>query len=211
MLNLYKTLVRLHLELCTPVWSSHYKKDKILQERVQCRFTRMIPELKYMEYESRLNRLGLWSWRTRKQGWSDRGFQDVCRIVDSEICPHTTAGAPKATTDKLQRVLNAAARLLSGTRKFDCGLSDIMHVDLHWLDVSERVTYKLVTMVHNCLHAKAPRYLTDYCTPVLPLGTIYVPPVVISYLTRDTISLPMAVGLFLLPGTLCVMNSVNRR
>jgi len=41
-----------------------------------------------------------------------------------------------------------------------------MHVDLHWFDVSERVTYKLVTMVHNCLHAKAPRYLTNYCTPV---------------------------------------------
>jgi len=51
MLNLYKTLVRPHLEFCTPVWSSRYKKDKILLERVQRRFTRMIPELKYMEYE----------------------------------------------------------------------------------------------------------------------------------------------------------------
>ena len=71
-------------------------------------------------------------------------------------------------------------------------------------------TYKLVTMVHNCLHAKAPRYLTDYCIRLsltLPLGAIYVPPVVVTYSFRDTISLPMAVGLFLLqawqPGTLC--------
>ena len=39
--------------------------------------------------------------------------------------------APKATTDKLQRLLNAAARLLSGTKKFDRGLSQVMHVDLH--------------------------------------------------------------------------------
>jgi len=62
----------------------------------------------------------------------------------------------------LVRLLNAAARLLSGTRKCDGSLSDIMHVNLHWLDVPERVTYKRVTMVHNCLHAKAPRYLTDY-------------------------------------------------
>jgi len=40
-------------------------------------------------------------------------------------------------------------------------------VDLHWLDVPEQVrpTYKLVMMVRNCLHAKAPRYLTDYCMP----------------------------------------------
>ena len=52
------------------------------------------------------------------------------------------------------------------TSVIDPGLSDITHVDLHWLDVPERVTYKLVTMVHNCLHATAPRYLTDYCTPV---------------------------------------------
>ena len=39
-------------------------------------------------------------------------------------------------TDKLQRLLNAAARLLSGTKKFDRGLSQVMHVDLHRLDVS---------------------------------------------------------------------------
>jgi len=70
--------------------------------------------------------------------------------------PELLAGAPKATTDKLQRLLNAAARLLSGTKKFDRGLSQPMHVDLHWLDVPERVKYKLVTMAHNCLHGKDP-------------------------------------------------------
>jgi len=51
----------------------------------------------------------------------------------------------------LQRILNAAARLLSGTKKFDRGLSQVMHVELHWLDVPERAKYKLVTMVYNCL------------------------------------------------------------
>ena len=50
-----------------------------------------------------------------------------------------------ATTYKLQRLLNAAARLLSGTKKFDRRLSQLMHVELHWLDVPERVRYKLVT------------------------------------------------------------------
>ena len=37
------------------------------------------------------------------------------------------AAAPKTTTDKLQRVLNAAARVVSNTRKFDCGLSQLLH------------------------------------------------------------------------------------
>ena len=38
-----------------------------------------------------------------------------------------------------------------------------MHVDLQWLDVPEQVKFKLVSMVHNCLHYKAPQYLMDYC------------------------------------------------
>jgi len=41
-----------------------------------------------------------------------------------------------------------------------------MHVDAHWLDVPERVEFKLVSMVHNCRYHKAPRYLTDYCNPI---------------------------------------------
>ena len=76
------------------------------------------------------------------------------------------AGAPKATTDTSQRLLNVAARLVSDTRKFDRGLRQLVHVDLHWLDVPERVKFKLVSMVHSCLHHKAPRYLTDYCIPI---------------------------------------------
>jgi len=89
-------------------------------------------------------------------------------VVTSRIdyCNVLLTGAPKATTDKLQRLLNPAARLLNGTKKFDRGLSQVMHVDLHWLDVPERVTYKLSTMVYNCLHGKAPSYLTDCCTPI---------------------------------------------
>jgi len=47
-------------------------------------------------------------------------------------------GASKATTNKLQRVLNAAARVVSGTHNFDRGLSRLLHTELHWLDVPER-------------------------------------------------------------------------
>jgi len=36
-----------------------------------------------------------------------------------DYCNSVLAGAPRSATDKLQRVLNAAARLVSGTRKFD--------------------------------------------------------------------------------------------
>jgi len=61
-----------------------------------------------------------------------------------------------------QRVLNAAARVVSGTQKYDRGLLRLLHTVLHWLDVPERVKYKLSVMVHNCLNGQAPQYLTDF-------------------------------------------------
>jgi len=42
-----------------------------------------------------------------------------------------------------ETVLNAAARVVSGTHKFDAGLTDVMHHELHWLDAPDRVAYKL--------------------------------------------------------------------
>jgi len=74
--------------------------------------------------------------------------------------------APKATTNKLQRVLNATARVVSGTHKFDRGLSRLLHTELHWLDVPERVAYKLGVMVFNWLRGQAPPYLVELCQPV---------------------------------------------
>jgi len=41
-------------------------------------------------------------------------------------CNTVLAGAPRTVTDKLQRVLNAAARVITGTRKFDRGLGQIL-------------------------------------------------------------------------------------
>ena len=47
--------------------------------------------------------------------------------------------------------MNAAARVITGTHKFDRGLLRILHTELHWLNVPERVVYKLCIMVHSCL------------------------------------------------------------
>ena len=60
-------------------------------------------------------------------------------------------------------MLNAAARLVTGTRKFDRGL-ERLHDDLRWLDVPERVQFKLGLTVRRCLRRRA--HLVDYCTSV---------------------------------------------
>jgi len=45
MLQLYKSLVCRHVDYCSSAWSPHYVKDKIQVEKVQRRFTKMIPEM----------------------------------------------------------------------------------------------------------------------------------------------------------------------
>jgi len=42
MISLYKTSVRPHVEYCVSAWSTYYKKDKEMLEKVQRRFTKMI-------------------------------------------------------------------------------------------------------------------------------------------------------------------------
>ena len=66
MLRLYKSLVRPHLEFSISAWSPYYSKDKHLLERVQHRFTRMIPGLRQLPYEKRLESLKLWTLEERR-------------------------------------------------------------------------------------------------------------------------------------------------
>ena len=42
-----------------------------------------------------------------------------------------------------------------------------IHQDLHWLNIPERVSYRLCMLTHRCLLGKAPRYLSEYCVLVL--------------------------------------------
>jgi len=88
-----------------------------------------------------------------------------------DYCNAILAGSSRSMTDKLQRLMNAAARLVTGTHKCDHGLSRLLHDDLHWLDVTERIQYKTGVTFHCCLQSKAPKYLTDCCTQVSEIAS----------------------------------------
>eukprot|EP00061_Rhincodon_typus_P005615 g25343.t1 len=54
LLGLYKVLVRLHLEYCEQFWALYLRKDVLVLEMVQKRFTRMIPGMEGLSHEEQL-------------------------------------------------------------------------------------------------------------------------------------------------------------
>ena len=80
-----------------------------------------------------------------------------------DCCNAMLAGSSKATTDRLQHVLTAAAWIVSKTHKFDRGLTHLLHSELHWLDVPQHIQFKLGVTVHRCLHGIASQCLVDCC------------------------------------------------
>jgi len=86
----------------------------------------------------------------------------VLSMVD--YCNVALSGLPKCDLDRLQSVINTAARLTSDSCRYD-HVTSLLN-DLHWLRVPERITYKLCVLVYNCLRDTVPRYLQDVIQPV---------------------------------------------
>ena len=61
--------------------------------------------------------------------------------------------------DRLQSVLNAAARLIFSARKSE-HITPLLS-ELHWLRVPERIQFRLCVLAYRCLHDTAPSYLAE--------------------------------------------------
>jgi len=77
--------------------------------------------------------------------------------------------ASGSSVGRLQHRLQTS--LLSRSLSVPRGLSTLLHDELHWLDVLERVTFKLGLMTYRCLHGQAPRYLADHVTPAIEVAS----------------------------------------
>ena len=82
-LNLFKSLVRPHLEYCTPVWSPCYKKHRIIFENVQRRATKLVASCRKLSYPERLRKLGLPTLESRRERVD---LIQVFKILNGVVC-----------------------------------------------------------------------------------------------------------------------------
>ena len=76
-----------------------------------------------------------------------------------DYCNSVFSGLPNSNTRSLQLVQNAAARLLTGTRKFD-HIAPIL-ASLHWLPITSRSDFNVLLLTYKALHGRASSYLKD--------------------------------------------------
>ncbi|KAF7710425.1 hypothetical protein C0J45_1613, partial [Silurus meridionalis] len=79
-----------------------------------------------------------------------------------DYCNALLGGCPASLINKLQLVQNAAARVLTRSRKYD-HITPILS-SLHWLPVKFRIDYKLLLLTYKALNGLTPMYLFSLLT-----------------------------------------------
>ena len=80
----------------------------------------------------------------------------VHAFVTSRIdhCNAVLYGSSAYLLDRLQSVLNSAARLIRNVPKFN-RISSAIRYELHWLPIERRIRYKIVLLVQHCITGMA--------------------------------------------------------
>ncbi len=75
-------------------------------------------------------------------------------------------GCSARLINKLQMVQNAAARVLTRTRKYG-HISPVL-LTLHWLPIKHRIDFKILLITYKALNGLAPQYLSELLSHYSP-------------------------------------------
>ena len=103
-----------------------------------------------------------------------RNIARIRKYLDQDSCHHIVrsfilsrldygnsllAGCTNVQYNKLQRIQNRAARLICGAKRRE-HISPYL-ARLHWLPVRQRVNFKLLVYIYQCLSGSSPSYLSS--------------------------------------------------
>ena len=92
----------------------------------------------------------------------------VHALVTSRLdhCNSLLYGLPDYLIQRLQYVMNAAAKVITCKRKFD-HVTPLL-IELHWLPVRQRIVFKILLYTFKTLRGATPTHLTELISPYVP-------------------------------------------
>ena len=110
--------------------------------------------------------------RIRRYLSSEASKSLVNGLVTSRMdyCNALLHGLPNALIDKLQRVQNTAARIITRTPRHS-HITPVLR-ELHWLPIQYRIQYKILVHTYNALNDRSPLYITDMLNIYRPSRTL---------------------------------------
>ena len=107
--------------------------------------------------------------RIRKYLDNDSTERLVHAFITSRLdcCNSLLFGLPDSDLQKLQRLQNASARLVTRSKRRE-HITPVLE-QLHWLPVSHRITYKMLLMVYKAINTDiTPAYISDLLSRYTP-------------------------------------------
>ena len=128
----------------------------------------MDSSLSFREHVNHVVSSGFYHLRSIKSAVKSLPFETAKSLVNCfvisriDYCNSLLANMPRYALDRLQRVMNAAARMLCGAGKYS-HVSGLIRERLHWLPVPQRIRFKLCLTMYKVIHGLAPAYLSELC------------------------------------------------
>ena len=107
--------------------------------------------------------------RIRRYLTEDATKTMIHALVTSRLdyCNAVLYGLPASVTNKMQRLQNMCARMITRTRRSD-HITPVL-IKLHWLPVRKRIEYKMLSHTYyRAIHRHAPQYLCDMLSVYQP-------------------------------------------